>query len=439
MSVLQVHGPAARLRGEVIVPGDKSISHRAVILGSLAEGVTTVSGFLTAEDCINTARALQQMGVAIEGLGETELVIRGVGRCGLRPPTEALDLGNSATGMRLLMGVVAGQDFATTLTGDESLQRRPMDRIAEPLGQMGIEVVGQGERCTPPVTVFGGVPQAITYRSPMASAQVKSAVLLAGLNAPGTTTVIEPARSRDHTERMLAAFGAQVHVQSLQVSVQGQPELRGTEVVVPGDFSSAAFFLVAALLVPESEVTVRGVLLNPTRTALLEILQRMAADLQITNQREINGEPSGDITARPSHLTATEVGGDEIPRMLDEVPILALAATQADGRTIIRDAQELRVKESDRLATTAEILSAFGAQVEQRPDGLIIDGPTSLHAATVDSHSDHRIAMMAAVAGLVVKGETLITNAHCIRTSFPGFAGNLERVGVAITERTCEP
>ncbi len=432
MNVLQVYGPGAKLRGEVVVPGDKSISHRAVILGALAEGATTVSGFLTAEDCVKTARACQQMGVAIEGLGGTDLLIDGVGLRGLGPPDKPLDLGNSATGMRLLMGVVAGQDFTATLTGDESLQRRPMDRIAEPLGKMGVEVVGQGQRCTAPVTVFGGIPQPITYHSPVASAQVKSAVLLAGLNAPGTTMVIEPAKSRDHTERMLAAFGAQVDVQGLQVSVQGQPNLRGREMVVPGDFSSAAFFLVAGLLVPDSEVTVRGVLLNPTRTALIEILQRMGADIQVSNEREVSGEPMGDITACHTHLTATEVDGDEIPRMLDEVPILALAATQAEGRTVIRDAGELRVKESDRLGTTTEILSAFGAQIEQRPDGLIIDGSTSLHAATVDSHHDHRIAMTAAVAGLIAEDRTIVQESECIRTSFPDFVDCLRDIGADI-------
>ena len=432
MNALRVSGPAAGLVGEAVVPGDKSISHRAVILGALAEGATAVSGFLNAEDCVNTAYAVEQMGVAIEGLGQANVLIQGVGLQGLEPPRGTLELGNSGTGMRLLMGVLAGQDFAATLTGDESLRRRPMDRIAEPLGQMSIQVEGHGPRCTPPVTVLGGVPKPITYHTPMASAQVKSAVLLAGLYAAGRTTVIEPAQSRDHTERMLAAFGAQVDIEGLAVSVQGQPDLQGREVVVPGDFSAAAFLLVAGLLVPDSEVTVRGVLLNPTRTALLEILRRMGANVQVTNERLITGEPVGDITVRSSDLVATEVGGEEIPRMLDEVPILALAATQADGRTVIRDARELRVKESDRLATTAEVLSAFGATVRQQPDGLVIEGPTALYGATIDSHHDHRIAMMAAVAGTIARGCTEIHGAQCIATSFPEFVSTLGDLGVDI-------
>ena len=434
VSLLRVKGPAEAIAGTVTVPGDKSISHRALILGALARGPTPVSGLLTAEDCINTARALAQMGVEIHNLGQSSVVIDGVGLRGLRSPAGVLDLGNSGTGMRLLMGVVAGQDFAATLTGDDSLRQRPMDRIAQPLGQMGIKVTGQGEQCLPPVTVWGGNPRPITYRTPMASAQVKSAVLLAGLNAPGTTTVIEPARSRDHTERMLAALGAQVSVDGLKVSVEGNPDLCGCEMVVPGDFSSAAFLLVAALLIPGSEVTVGGILLNSNRTGLLEILGRMGAKLEVSNRRQATGEPVGDITVRASQLSATQVGGEVIPRMLDEVPILALAATQAEGQTVIRDAEELRVKESDRLAAIAQVLSALGATIQQQPDGLVIDGPTRLHGAEVDSFGDHRIAMMAVVAGLVTEGQSVVTNTQCISTSFPEFADLLRDLGARVDE-----
>jgi len=434
MTALRVVGPATGLRGELTVPGDKSISHRSVILGALAEGNTHITGFLNADDCLKTAAALQALGATIDNLGQDDMVVHGVGLRGLRDPGKPLDLGNSGTGMRLLTGVLAGQDFTTTLTGDESLRRRPMDRIAIPLGQMGIEISGQGKRCTPPVTIYGGQPQAITYHTPMASAQVKSAVLLAGLYAEGTTTVIEPGPSRDHTERMLAAFGGEVSIDELQVSVIGLPDLRGQEIAVPGDFSSAAFLLTAALLAPDSQVTVHNVLLNPTRTGLLDILQRMGADIRVTNRRQISGEERGEITASTSELVATEVGGDEIPRMLDEVPILALLATQAEGQTVIRDAAELRVKESDRLATTAQVLEAFGGDIAEQPDGLVITGPTDLHAATVDSYGDHRIAMTAVVTGLVAAGETVVEGTACIDTSFPGFVDSLAQIGTEMSE-----
>jgi len=433
VTALRVVGPATGLRGEVSVPGDKSISHRSVILGALAKGKTHIIGFLNADDCLKTAAALQALGVKIDNLGQADMVVHGVGLRGLRDPGKPLDLGNSGTGMRLLMGVLAGQDFTTTLTGDESLHRRPMDRLAIPLGQMGIEVSGQGERCTSPVTIYGGQPRAITYHTPMASAQVKSAVLLAGLYADGTTTVIEPAPSRDHTERMLAAFGAEITVNGLQGSVVGSPKLRGQEIVVPGDFSSAAFLLAAGLVTPDSQVTVRNVLLNRTRTGLLDILQRMGADVEVADRRQVSGEERGSITARTSQLIATEVGGDEIPRMLDEVPILALLATQAEGQTVIRDAAELRVKESDRLATTAQVLRAFGADIEEQPDGLVIAGPTRLHGATVNSYGDHRIAMTAAIAGLIAAGETIVKDTACIDTSFPGFADSLGQIGGEIS------
>ncbi len=433
MTALRIVGPATALRGEVSVPGDKSISHRSVILGALAKGKTKISGFLAAADCRKTAQSLVAMGVKIDNLGQDDMVVHGVGLRGLCDSGEVLDLGNSGTGMRLLMGVLAGQNFTTTLTGDESLRRRPIDRIAIPLAQMGIKVTGQGERCTPPVTIYGGQPQAITYHTPMASAQVKSAVLLAGLYADGTTTVIEPGPSRDHTERMLAAFGAEITLDELQVSVVGSPELRGQEIVVPGDFSSAAFLLTAGLLAPDSQVTVRNVLLNPTRTGLLDILQRMGAEVEVANRRQVGGEERGDITASTSELVATEVGGDEIPRTLDEVPILALLATQAEGQTVIRDAAELRVKESDRLATTTKMLRAFGAQVEEQPDGLVITGPTRLHGATVNSYGDHRIAMTAAIAGLIVAGETVVEDTACIDTSFPGFIDLVGRLGGEIS------
>ena len=428
---LIVHASAG-LQGELRVPGDKSLSHRAVILGGIAEGETPVTGFLTGEDCLNTARALEAMGVRIEALGGPDIVVHGVGLRGLKSPGGALDLGNSGTGMRLLMGVLAGQPFATTLIGDASLSRRPMDRIAAPLGRMGIGVTGQGERCAPPVTVQGGTPAPITYESPVASAQVKSAVLLAGLYAEGRTTVVEPSLSRDHTERMLGAFGAEVAVDGVAASVTGPATLRGTPVSIPGDFSSAAFPLVAAALVPGSRVTVRDVLLNPTRAALLNVLQRMGAEFSVGNARDLAGEPIGDVTVAHSGLVGTEVAGAEVPHLIDEVPILAIAAALAEGETVLQDAAELRVKESDRLAVMAQGLQAMGAAVRELPDGLVISGPARLRGATINAAHDHRIAMSFAVAGLVAEGETIIEGAGTIATSFPGFFELMVGLGARI-------
>lgn len=435
MSLLRIRRSRG-VDGDLRAPSDKSISHRAAIIGAIAEGETSVSGFLPAGDTLNTARALREMGVAIEGLGTEELVVRGVSLRGLRAPSGPLDLGNSGTGMRLLMGVLAGQSFAATLVGDASLSRRPMDRIARPLGLMGIRVEGQGERCTPPVTVHGGSPRAIAYHSPVASAQVKSAVLLAGLFCENATSVTEPAQSRDHTERMLAAFGARVTADGPTVSLEGGPVLRGRPVHVPADFSSAAYFLAAALLCPDSSITTREVILNPTRTGLLAALRRMGAHIDVSGERDVAGERVGDITSRTSALAAVTVGGEEIPRLIDEIPLLAVLATQAEGTTEIRDAAELRVKESDRISVVANGLRAMGATVEELPDGLVIHGPATLRGATIDARHDHRIAMSFAVAGLVAEGETVITGAECIATSFPGFASHLAALGAGVEEET---
>ncbi len=436
MSDLRVQPGPAPERVRLTVPGDKSISHRALILGALAEGTTTICGLLQGEDVLHTAEALRRMGVeiVIESGGEGPMVtVTGVGRQGLHSPGCPLYLGNSGTGMRLLMGVIAGQDFTATLTGDESLERRPMGRVAEPLMQMGAFVECRGPQATPPVTVHGGGLRGIHYQSPVASAQVKSAILLAGINAAGETVVAEPARSRDHTERMLQAGGAQVEVEGLTVRLQGEPTLRGQEITVPGDFSSAAFFLVAGCLLPGTAVMVDNVLLNPTRTGLLEALRHMGADLKLTDVTHSAGEPVGTITATRAPLRAAEVGGKLIPAMIDEVPLLALAATQAQGETVIREAAELRVKESDRLTTTATALSALGGEVEATEDGLVITGPTPLHAAEIDSHTDHRIAMMAAIAALLAAGETVIHGAEYIATSFPGFGERLRELGAEVT------
>ena len=446
MSVLRVRRSEG-LRGEVRVPGDKSISHRAVILGAIAEGETRVKGFLAAEDTVNTARAFQAMGVELEGLEEARpgeapvlrepLLIHGVGLQGLQPASGALDMGNSGTGMRLLMGVLAGQPFAVTLVGDPSLSKRPMDRIADPLGMMGVRVEGQGARCTPPVTVRGGEPRAIRYQSPVASAQVKSAVLLAGAYAEGLTTVHEPVKSRDHTERMLAGFGAEVGVSEdgLWSGVTGPARLVGRAVAVPGDFSSAAYFLAAALLCRGSDVLVRGVLLNPTRTGLLQVLCEMAAEFRVNGVVDEAGEPVGNIRATSAdRLVSCEVGAELIPAMIDEVPLLAVIASQAEGTTVIGGAEELRVKESDRIALVVRGLQAMGADVEERRDGMVVHGPARLRGATIDAHLDHRIAMSFAVAGMVAEGETVIEGVECIGTSFPGFVGAMRGVGAGVEE-----
>jgi len=422
------------LCGSVSVPGDKSISHRAVMLTSLAEGTSHIGGFLNAADCICTARAMMALGVAVRGLPGTELEIDGVGLRGLRVPAGPLDLGNSGTGMRLLLGVLAGQDLEAELVGDESLSGRPMDRIAVPLREMGASVIGRGERVLPPVTVRGGVLQGITYHTPMASAQVKSAVLLAGLNARGPTTVIEPARSRDHTERMVGAMGGVVETDGLAVTLTPGGHLSACDITVPGDFSSAAFILAAGRLVPGSRVVLEGVLLNETRTGLLEALELMGGAVSVSERREVAGEPVGNLTAEPAALAGAEVGGELIPLLIDEVPLLTVLATQAEGRTVIRDAAELRVKESDRLAVMAQVLSAMGAWVKERPDGLVIEGPTPLRGATVDSHGDHRVAMSACVAGLVAEGETVIEDTECIGTSFPGFVELMQELGAECVE-----
>ncbi len=428
----------SRLEGLLDVPGDKSISHRAAMLGAIARGTTQVEGFLIAEDTLNTVRAMMAMGVSVEGFGTPRMEIEGVGLHGLQPPAGYLDMGNSGTGMRLLLGVLAGQSFSATLTGDPSLSRRPMDRIAAPLRQMGIRVEGQGERLTPPVTVHGGKPAAIHYDSPVASAQVKSAVLLAGLYAEGVTSVTEPSLSRDHTERMLSAFGAEISTggdadgHPLSSLRGGGDGLRGQRVRVPGDFSSAAYFIAAALLCPESAVSVAGVILNPTRAALLDVLLRMGAQVAVSDEAECSGERVGTIAARSGTLEGTTVAGEEVPRLIDEVPLLAVLATRARGITEIRDAQELRVKESDRLALMARGLRAMGADVRELADGLVIHGPTPLVGAEIDAAHDHRIAMSFCVAGLVAKGETIITGAESIETSFPEFPQALRRLGGAV-------
>ncbi|MDF2440461.1 MAG: 3-phosphoshikimate 1-carboxyvinyltransferase [Abditibacteriota bacterium] len=423
--------PAATVSGSIEVPGDKSISHRAAIFGALAQGTTRVSNFLRAGDTLGTLAILRELGATIrlpDNPAEA-LEIEGNGFDDLHTPQSTLDCGNSGTTTRLMMGVLAGQSFCSTLGGDASLSRRPMDRVQIPLSQMGADIRGEGERCTPPITIRGGDLHSIEYAMPVASAQVKSAILLAGLRAQGTTTIIEPAPSRDHTERMLRGFGVEVQTQNDHVSVRGGQTLYATDVSVPGDISSATFFFVAAALRPGWEVTVRGVGVNPTRTGVLDVLRAMNAEVLLSNGRESGGEALADVTIRGRTLQATEIGGALIPRLVDELPVLALLATQAQGTTLIRDAGEMRVKESDRIAVITRELSKLGARIEEQPDGMIIYGPTKLTGTIVSSpKGDHRIAMTLAIAGLIAEGETTIENADAVTSSFPNFADLLEQI-----------
>jgi 3-phosphoshikimate 1-carboxyvinyltransferase len=428
---------AAPLKGEAAVPGDKSISHRSLMLSALAVGESAIEGLLEGEDVLATAAAMREMGADMERGADGRWRVHGVGVGGLLQPETALDMGNSGTSTRLLMGLVASHAVTVTFVGDASLSRRPMGRVIDPLSRMGAEFnASPGGRL--PLMVRGIVPAVpIEYRLPVASAQVKSAILLAGLNTPGITRVIEPVPTRDHSERMLRGFGADLSVETEAdgtriISILGEAELKPQHIVVPGDPSSAAFPVVAALLVPGSEVTVRNVGLNPTRAGLFEVLRMMGADLTCVNERTVGGEPVADIVARHSSLSGIDVPPEIAPSMIDEYPILFVAAAQAKGRTVARGLEELRVKESDRIATMAEGLRACGAKVEELEDGLVIDGTGGdplPGGATVGAKLDHRIAMSFAVAGLVAKKPVVIDDMAPVATSFPGFVDLLTGLG----------
>jgi len=411
------------LEGKIKVPGDKSISHRSVMLGALAEGKTEIEGFLTGEDCLSTVKAFQDMGVKIEGVGTDQMVVHGVGLRGLKEPNDLLDFGNSGTTTRLMLGILAGQSFYSVATGDDSLRSRPMARVTKPLSTMGGEFYGRDNANLLPITVVGqGKLNSISYDSPVASAQVKSAVLLAGLYGEGVTEVREPAKSRDHTERMLEYFGAKVEVDGLEVKVEGNPKLTGKKVVVPGDISSAAFLMVAAMITKGSEIIIENVGLNPTRDGVIEALRKMNGDFELLNQREVNGEPIADIKVKSSQLKGTVIDGDLIPLLIDEIPILAVAASQAEGKTIIKDAEELRVKETDRIDAMVKELTRLGVEVKEREDGMEIIGKQKITGGvSCQSYHDHRIAMSIAVAGLIAEDVVEIEGAECINISFPNF------------------
>lgn len=428
MERLTIRGPAPPLAGGLRVPGDKSITHRAILLGALADGTTEVRGYLAAEDCWRTTAACRALGVEVEGWGGPVLRVHGKGLRGLREAEGVLDAGNSGTTLRLLSGILAAQPFLSILTGDASLCQRPMGRIIRPLRQMGASIWGRAGDRYPPLAIRGGSLEGVRHESPVASAQVKSALLLAGLYAEGPTTVIEPSPSRDHTERLLRGFGHPVEETGRTVTVAPARGLTAVPVEVPGDFSSAAFFLVAACLVPGSRLTLAGVGLNPTRTGLLEVLQAMGAPVEVAGRREVCGEPVGDLVVSAGPLRGVSVGGALIPRLIDEIPILAVAAACAEGETEIRDAGELRVKESDRIAAVARELGRLGADVVERPDGLTIRGGRPLAGARCSSRGDHRVAMALAVAALVASGETRIADSACIGTSFPDFVPLLRTV-----------
>jgi 3-phosphoshikimate 1-carboxyvinyltransferase len=421
--------PAVSVGGLCSVPGDKSISHRALILGALSNRGCSVANFLEAEDCLCTLEAFRVMGINIERQGSA-LEIHGQGLDGLKAPAKPIWCGNSGTTTRLLMGVLTGQPFEVRLEGDPSLSKRPMDRVIDPLSKMGAFFLDIKD--TPahlPVRMRGTRSvKSLRWKSPVASAQVKSAILLAGLYASGTTAVEEPLLSRDHTERMLAACGVPVERKDNKVSVQGTATVRAATFQVPGDISSAAFLLAAGLLTASGELIVKGSGVNPTRTGFIDIVKAMGGTCRFTNATESSGEPIADIGVKKSVLIGTSIGGDLIPRAIDEIPILAVLATQAQGQTIISDAQELRYKESDRLTCLREELTKMGARVKEKPDGLIIDGPTSLHGTVVQSHGDHRLAMSLAVAALIAEGPTTIEDVGCVATSFPSFWGLLERI-----------
>jgi len=422
------HFKGKSLKGELRVPSDKSISHRSVMLSSINKGEVIVRNFLPSEDCLNTLKAFKELGVQIEKRGG-EIAVRGRGKRSLKEPFNVIDLGNSGTSIRLISGILAGQPFYTVLTGDRYLRRRPMDRIALPLRRMGAQIYGREEGRFPPLTVIGNENlKGIKYKSPKASAQVKSAILLAGLYAEGEVEITEPAKSRDHTERMLRAFGVEVFDEGLTVKLGEKRELEADlEIRVPADISSAAFFMVGALITPNSEVLLKEVILNPTRTGILKVMERMGADFEILNRRETSGEEVGDIVVRfTSELRPTTVEGREIPTLIDEIPIIALLATQAQGETVIKDAEELRVKESDRIKTTVENLRAIGAEVEELPDGMVIKGKSRLKGGKVFSHGDHRIAMTFAVASLITEGPVEIDDTACVSTSYPGFFDDLK-------------
>lgn len=408
------------LKGTISIPGDKSISHRAVMFGSLAKGTTHITNFLSGADCLATIDCFRAMGVRIEQDG-TEVTVHGNGLHGLKKPEKQLDVGNSGTTTRLISGILCGQDFEVTLSGDASLNKRPMGRIMKPLSVMGAEIESVSGNGCAPLRINGKPLKAVHYESPVASAQVKSAVLLAGLYADGKTSVTEPALSRNHTELMLESFGVQVMSEGTTASVMPPKEMTATDIAVPGDISSAAFFIAAGLVTPNSCITLKQVGINPTRNGILKVCEAMGADLTMSNVKDDNGEPTADITVKTSRLKGTEIGGELIPTLIDEIPVIALMAAFAEGETVIKDAAELKVKESNRIDLTVDNLVKMGVNAEATDDGMIIRGGNPLRGASIHCKYDHRIAMTFSVAGINAQGTTVIEDAECVDVSYPNF------------------
>lgn len=415
----------SQLQGTLRVPGDKSISHRSIMFGSLAKGKTTVRDILRGEDVLSTMQVFRDLGVDIQDDGEL-VTITGVGFDGLKAPKNKLNMGNSGTSIRLISGVLAGQDFTVKMFGDDSLSKRPMDRVTIPLRQMGVEVSGQTERDLPPLTMHGSKAlKPIHYQLPVASAQVKSALIFAALQADGESVIIEKEKTRNHTEDMIVQFGGAIDVNSKEIRIKGGQEFTGQDVVVPGDISSAAFWLVAGLIVPNAKVTLENVGINETRTGILDVIEAMGGKMTISDVDDI--AKSATLTVETSELHGTEIGGEIIPRLIDELPIIALLATQANGTTVIRDAEELKVKETDRIQVVADALNAMGADITPTDDGMIIKGKTPLHGAKINTFGDHRIGMMTAIAALLVPdGDVELERAEAINTSYPSFFNDLE-------------
>lgn len=423
--VLQYHKPT--LQGHLTIPGDKSVSHRSVMFGAIATGKTTVDGFLLGEDCLSTIDCFRKLGVKIDVDG-TNVTIESAGMEAWQEPSEVLYTGNSGTTTRLMLGILAGSNVHSVMTGDASIGKRPMRRVIDPLRQMGAHITGRADGQYTPLAIQGTTLQAIDYQMPVASAQVKSAILLAGLRAQGTTVVRETEISRDHTERMLRQFGAQLTVEEGVISFEGGQTLLGTHVSVPGDISSAAFFLVAGAICQDSKVVLENVGINPTRDGVIEVLRNMGASMTVVPNEDDQSEPTATITIETSTLKGTIIEGDIIPRLIDEIPILALLATQAHGTTIIKDAEELKVKETDRITAVVDELQKLGARIEATKDGMVIEGPTPLQGASLKTYGDHRIGMMGAVAALITNGAVTLDDAECIAVSYPSFFEHVEAV-----------